>query len=62
MGVLDGGVFDVDGVDGVVGTAPYRSNGQAMATGAGTTSEDDVLQIVSTISLKQKVEDLQCQS
>lgn len=44
LGVLDGGVFDVDGFNGVVGTASYGSDGQAMATGAGTASEDDVLQ------------------
>lgn len=43
LGVLDGGVFDMDGLHGVVGAASYGSNGQAMATGAGTTSEDDVL-------------------
>lgn len=58
LGVLDGGVFDVDGVDGVVGAASYGSDGQAMATGASTTSEDDVLQLLEGSRSDRKMESL----
>ena len=53
LGVLDGGVFDVNGLNGVVGAASDGSNGQAMATGACTTSEDNVLQSMVSTTRKE---------
>jgi hypothetical protein len=56
LGVLDGGVFDVDGLDGVVGATSNGTNGQSMTTGASTASEDNVLQLSVWTRLDRKKE------